>query len=69
MAKSPKRTTTAFNNQLDKETVDAFRAFCDGRGEKIRYHLEIAMRRHIANPPPTIEIPPLPPMTVKKSKS
>lgn len=46
--------------ELLAEVVDEFKEFCRTRGETVRYHLELAMRRHMANPPPPAEPPPLP---------
>lgn len=69
MAKEVKRTTVPLNTRISSEIDVALRDFCDQRGEKIREVLEMAIRRHLANPPPKIDIPPLPPMTVNgKSK-
>jgi hypothetical protein len=40
--------------------LDEFKAFCESRGETLRVNLEMAIRRHMSNPPP----PPPPPMPV-----
>lgn len=48
---------------VDKELADTFRTFCERRGETFRHHLELAMRRHLDNPPPLPSLPPLPPVT------
>lgn len=55
-----------FNAEIDTDLADQFRAFCKGRGESLRDHLELALRRHLENPPPPLKptAPPLPPVTV-----
>lgn len=53
-----------FNYEIDADLVDRFRAFCKGRGESVREHLEMALQRHLDNPPPPFkpQAPPLPPV-------
>jgi hypothetical protein len=41
--------------------LDAFKQFCESRGETVRKNLEMAMRRHMDNPPP-LTVPPPPPI-------
>lgn len=65
--KKPKRTTVQFNLQIDPKVADAARDFAEARGEKLRDMVELALKRHMANPPPTLDIPPLPPMTFSES--
>jgi hypothetical protein len=60
----PNRTTVPINVQVSPEVAEAFRRFADQREESLRYVLESAIRRHIANPPPRVVIPPLPPAPV-----
>lgn len=68
MAKEPNRTAVPFNHRVSADVAEAFIAFCDGRGETIRHHLEIALRRHLASPPPKMVIPPLPEIKVQSGK-
>ena len=44
--------------EVSEALLDEFRAFCEERGEKVRHHLELAMRRHLDNPPPPLVPPP-----------
>jgi len=53
--------TKQLGAEVSSELVDEFKRFCAARGETVRHHLELAMRRHLANPPPAPELPPLPP--------
>lgn len=68
MAKRKRRNVEGakqFNYEIDGELVDRFRAFCRGRGETVVAHLEIALKRHLANPPGPLtppDPPPLPPV-------
>jgi hypothetical protein len=57
--------TKQFNYEIDQELVERFRAFCRNRGESIREHLEMALQRHMDNPPQPFKpaAPPLPPLT------
>lgn len=68
MAKEPKRTAVPFNHRIAADVAEAFVAFCDGRNETIRQHLEMALRRHLASPPPKMVIPPLPEIKVQTGK-
>ncbi|MCE9564925.1 MAG: hypothetical protein K8U57_23065 [Planctomycetes bacterium] len=66
--------------EVSESLLDEFKAFCEKRGEKVRHHLELAIRRHLDNPPlplvppppPVLPAPaltsPLPPITVPDSK-
>ena len=60
------RKSTKGTKQIGAEVtaglVDELRAFCAGRGETVRHHLEVAIRRHLDNPPPRPVVPPLPPL-------
>jgi hypothetical protein len=49
---------------IDEELMAELRAFVGKRGETFRAVVEAALRRHMANPPPILELPPLPPLTV-----
>lgn len=68
MAKRKRRNVAGakqFNYEIDGGLADAFRQFCRDRGETVVAHLELALRRHLANPPPPLvppEPPPLPPV-------
>jgi hypothetical protein len=58
--------TKQLGAEVSTELVDEFKRFAAERGETLRYHLELAMRRHLDNPPPPprpVEMPPLPPVT------
>lgn len=62
MATKKNRTTVPFNLQIDAEVAAHVRQFADERGEKIRHVVELALKRHLANPPPQLQVPPLPPL-------
>lgn len=68
MTKKPNRSTVPLNVQISKDVRHALDEFCDSRDEKIRDVIEMAIRRHIASPPPKIEVPPLPPLAVTMPK-
>jgi hypothetical protein len=56
---------------IDSALVIQLRAFAGSRGETIRAVVEMALRRHMANPPPpTVPLPPpitpLPPVTASE---
>ena len=59
------RRTEPLNTHVDPELAKAVRQFALKRGEKLRAVIEMALRRHMANPPPQMDIPPLPPVTMK----
>jgi hypothetical protein len=67
-----RRKSTKGTKQIGAEVaadlLDAFKAFCEGRNETLRHHLELAMRRHLENPPAPVAYPPLPPVTVPGAK-
>jgi hypothetical protein len=54
--------TKQIGAEVNAELLDEFKAFCAQRGDTLRHHLEMAMRRHLASPPPVVTIPPLPPV-------
>lgn len=58
----PSKGTRQLNADLSADLVERFRAFVEGRGEKLREHLEMALERHLANPPPPLRPPPAPPL-------
>jgi hypothetical protein len=62
MARKNTAGTKQLGAELDSALVDEFKAFCAGRGDTVRKHLELALRRHLQNPPPA-DVPPLPPVT------
>lgn len=64
MARVNTKGTKQLGAELSAELVDRFRSFAKGRGESIREHLEMALERHMANPPPPLKpaAPPLPPV-------
>ncbi|MBA4067944.1 MAG: hypothetical protein C0501_30425 [Isosphaera sp.] len=47
---------------VDAGLLDELRAFARRRGETVREVVELAIRRHLLNPPPVPEVPPLPPL-------
>lgn len=60
----PRRPTTGasqYNVELGDDLLTEWRAFCRNRGG-LRYHTEMAFRRHMDNPPPDpLPLPPVPP--------
>ena len=66
MAKKATRSVTPLGTLLDSEVVAALRQYADSRGETIRSVLEMAIRRHLASPPPKVELAPLPPLPTGK---
>jgi hypothetical protein len=62
MARNETKGTKQVGQAVDAELWDEFTEFCRDRGDTIRHHLEIALRRHLDNPPPPPPAPPpLPP--------
>lgn len=52
--------------EVSEALFDEFKGFCARRRETVRHHLELALRRHMDNPPPPprpVEVMPLPPVT------
>lgn len=70
MARKNVKGAKQFNYEITAEIADRFRAFCKGRGESVREHLEMALQRHLDNPPPPFKptAPPLPPVTAPEPK-
>lgn len=60
--------TEQLNVGIDAELMAELREFTQARGEKVRAVVELALRRHMANPPPPVEVPPLPPVPVPAPK-
>lgn len=56
--------TGQLNLEIELTLLEALRKFVRARGETQRQAVELALRRHMANPPPIPELPPLPPVTV-----
>lgn len=56
------KNTNQLNAEIDAGLLAEFRAFLKRRAERLRDHLELAIRRHLANPPPPLEPPPAPPL-------
>lgn len=54
--------TGQLNLEIELELLERLRAFGRGRGEKLRWVVEMALRRHMDNPPPPPELVPLPPL-------
>ena len=61
MTRRTTKGTKQLAAELNASVVDEFKGFCKARGESLRYHMELALRRHMANPPPRQEPAPLPP--------
>jgi hypothetical protein len=56
--------TGQLNLEIEQSLLEHLRTFVRDRGEKIRHVVELAIRRHLDNPPPPprpAEIVPLPP--------
>ncbi|MCE9564424.1 MAG: hypothetical protein K8U57_20495 [Planctomycetes bacterium] len=65
MARKNTAGTKQLGAELDSALVDEFKAFCSDRGDTVRKHLEMAIRRHLSNPPPKpADVPPLPPVAI-----
>lgn len=65
MPTNPKKGSTQLNLELPTDLVEAFRAFCASRGETPTHNAAVALRRHMANPPPlphTVALPDSPPV-------
>ena len=60
--------TKQIGAEVASELLEEFKSFCAGRGDTLRHHLEMAMRRHLDNPPPVVAAPPLPPVTSPAAK-
>lgn len=54
--------TGQLNLEIELALLERLRAFGRGRGEKLRWVVEMALRRHMDNPPPPPELVPLPPL-------
>ena len=52
MTRRSTKGTKQLAAELLGEVVDEFKKFCRDRNETVRYHMELALRRHMANPPP-----------------
>ncbi len=53
---------TTFTVELPTPVIEAFRRFAKSRGETLSFALEVALRRHMAYPPPPPAPPALPPL-------
>jgi hypothetical protein len=61
MPKHQTRDTVHMGVDINPEIANSFRQFCRQRGETIRQHLEMAIARHMATPPPPPALATLPP--------
>lgn len=66
MARKSTKGTRQLGVEVDVTLADAVREFSRSRGETLREVVELALRRHLANPPAVVvptppPIPPLPP--------
>jgi hypothetical protein len=70
MARNETKGTKQLATTVDAALFDEFKAWVEGRGEKVRAHVEMAIRRHMDAPPPPFkpEAPPLPPVGGEKPK-
>lgn len=70
MPSQPRPGKKALYVELTDELDAELRAYCEGRGLKLADEVRLAIRRHLANPPPSTvpPLPPLPPATVEKPK-
>jgi hypothetical protein len=66
MVRKVAKGTAQLAAQLDEHLLAAVREFARSRGETLREVLELALRRHLANPPAIQELPPLPPFPPPK---
>lgn len=62
MAKRYTKGTVQIASEVEISLAEAVRAFARTRGETLREVVEMALRRHLANPPAKVEPPPLPPL-------
>lgn len=62
MARKSTKGTTQLGAEVSAELAAHMREFARSRGETLREVIEMALRRHMANPPPRIDPPPLPPI-------
>ena len=62
MGRKSTKGTRQIGAEVTAALVDELRAFARGRGETVRHHLELAIRRHLDSPPPLPAVPPLPPI-------
>lgn len=64
MGRQVAKGTAQLATQLDEALLAEFRRWVLDRGETLRAHLELAIRRHMATPPPPFapEVTPLPPV-------
>jgi hypothetical protein len=63
MARKSTKGTKQVGAEVAGDLLEEFKQFCVARGDTLRQHLEMAMRRHLDNPPPVLAPPPLPPVT------
>ncbi len=68
MARKSTKGTKQIGAEVSEGLIDEFKAFCLDRGETVRENLEMAMRRHLDNPPPRPKIPPLPPYPTPRTR-
>jgi hypothetical protein len=57
--------TRQLNVGIATALYEQLQQFVEARGEKLRPVVEMALARHMASPPPVLDIPPLPPVTVQ----
>ena len=62
MGRKNTKGTIQLGMELDGELVKVVRSFAKSRDETLREVVEMALRRHLANPPAKVEPPPLPPL-------
>jgi len=62
------RGTAQLNVGVSEAILEEVRQFVTDRGETLREVVEMALRRHMDNPPPKPVVPPLPPVPVPVPK-
>lgn len=62
MPAQPTKGTKQLNVEVAADVVEQFRAFAAARGESVSENVEVAMIRHMRNPPPLPQDAPLPPL-------
>lgn len=62
MGRKNTKNTIQLGMELSQELVHAVRSFARSREETLREVVELALRRHLANPPPKPEPPPIIPL-------
>lgn len=62
MGRKNTKGTKQVSAEIAEPLVDQWKAFLETRPESARWHYEMALRRHMGNPPPLPIPPPEPPL-------